>query len=259
MHAWRGPNHHPRSTPPPNQQTNRFTPINKTRLTQSFAEFDREHLRVALLERSILAAQTHRQHQLSRELHHQRTATNAYRQMENQQHYISPTMRNTNNRSPNKRMKIVDHLSTEETVGGASNVKEGMKEVIRMKKHAAEIEQAEKATRHLLAVNKRKKEVERLLDGMVINLFLLIWFLTTLNTHSCYCHVLTTFHSFLSVRLLFDIVLSSYLSSFSVSSFLFYHPFLLSSFLFYRYRHIIVLLYNLTRPLTRSTVLSIWF
>ena len=193
MHAWRGPNHHPRSTPPPNQQTNRFTPINKTRLTQSFAEFDREHLRVALLERSILAAQTHRQHQLSREAHHQRTATNAYRQMENQQHYKSPTMRNNNNRSPNKRMKIVDHLSTEETVGGASNVKEGMKEVIRMKKHAAEIEQAEKATRHLLAVNKRKKEVERLLDGMVIN----FGFLSTLNTHSCYWHVLTTFILFI--------------------------------------------------------------
>ena len=152
MHAWR-PHHHPRATPPPPP---------KTKLSLSFAEFDREHLRIELLERSMLAAQAARQEQFALEATAQRTATQAHRAMEASKGKSKQLFTyNTPHRSKRK-IRIMDHLSSEES----KSIAKGLKEVKRLKVHREKIEQAEKATRHLIAVNKRKKEVERLLDQL---------------------------------------------------------------------------------------------
>jgi hypothetical protein len=62
-------------------------------------------------------------------------------------------------RKSKRKIRINDHLSSEETRA----IKKSLAAVKEMRVNAKKIEQAEQATRHLLAVNRRKKEVERLL------------------------------------------------------------------------------------------------
>ena len=165
MHAWH-PHHDPRSTPPPKS---------KTKLAASFEEFDREHMRIKLIERSILKAQATRQDRLTEEAQARTLATKAHHAIEAHHNQLSPVRgghspvrggsrrQNHHSRSPNRRkIRLLDHLSKEETL----SIEMGLKEVVRMRKHAEEIEKAEIATRHLLAVNKNKKKVEMLLDEL---------------------------------------------------------------------------------------------
>ena len=153
MHAWH-PSQPPRHTPPPSS---------KTKLAKSFEEFDREHLRIHLLERSIFAHEHRRQHHDSEQRKQHRIAAQAHRALQANTPMLRPPQKYQFKSPESKRkIRINDHLSSEET----KDLKASMLKVAAMKKRAAEIEQAEKATRHLLAVNKRKKEVERLLDQL---------------------------------------------------------------------------------------------
>jgi hypothetical protein len=168
MHAW-SPSLHPRTTPPPKSFT---------KLEQSFYEYDREHSRIQLIERSIMAQEHYRQQKNQEQYKKTRLATQAYRALNNA--YTMPensSIRGQHNQqqqqlginhnntiiSPSKRkIRINDHLSSDET----KSIKRSIKHVNHMRKHAKKIEAAERATQHLLAVNKRKKEVERLLDQL---------------------------------------------------------------------------------------------
>ena len=142
MHAWH-PHHDPRSTPPPKS---------KTKLAASFEEFDREHMRIKLIERSILKAQATRQDRLTEEAQARTLATKAHHAIEAHHNQLSPVRgghspvrggsrrQNHHSRSPNRRkIRLLDHLSKEETL----SIEMGLKEVVRMRKHAEEIEKAE--------------------------------------------------------------------------------------------------------------------
>ena len=175
MHAWH-PRNPPRSTPPPHS---------KTKLSASFAEFDREHLRIQLLERSIFAQEHSRQQKVHHQRNQQWLATQSHHALRaaasttyhsnsypatssmprsasavNVDHSCNTTyITSSPIRKSKRNIRINDHLSSEETRA----IKKSLAAVKEMRVNAKKIEQAEQATRHLLAVNRRKKEVERLL------------------------------------------------------------------------------------------------
>lgn len=137
-----------RNTPPPNH---------RSILKQSFKEFDREHLRIELLERSLLARYAKDEESRRKQVQRNGTLSDAYH-ISQQHRYVSEKMQSQKIQRNSNPLEI--QILGKEKV---QSLQRSAKRVQQMRKYHEEMEQAERVTKQIFEIHKAKKRVSMLL------------------------------------------------------------------------------------------------